>query len=363
MLYGFSDYRSSILCPAAFAGNQATTPVGTGAFTLAEAVHGDHITLKGRPEWAWGPNGVTAKTPGFPQNLIIKIIANDTTAANLLTTGAIDLAPINGPEVQRLIADKSIRHVEGKAQAITVLLFNETPGLVLADEQVRTALMTAIDRKAFNQAAFNGRGTLVPSYQGPAIACYDESGAKYIPAQSISKARSILQADGYTAGSDGKFQKNGKPLAVTLIGSSTTMAHGPEYLANQWDQAGIKVTWTDSDLGAYATAFSKGNFDAAVVIPSSSPASPGGFGVYIYYSPPPAGGNLSRGINPEADREAQLAESVTGAESCKHWANVQRLKLEHHDYVPMVSQPIDWFTRGIDLHPDVQVDPLTIRRL
>jgi peptide/nickel transport system substrate-binding protein len=198
---------------------------------------------------------------------------------------------------------------------------------------------------------------------GPTVPCYDSSVAKYLPTPSVSQAKSILQADGFTMGSDGHFQKNGKTLAVNLLATSAATSHGPEYIAAQWEAAGVKANFTDQDIGTYAGLFQKGNFDAAIITPSNIVPAPGSFGVVIYGSPPPAGTNLGRSINPAADAEVALGEQTVGAESCKHWSNVQALKLQSHDYLPLAGAPIEWFTKGINLFPDVTLDPLTLRRI
>ena len=63
---------------------------GSGPYTLVEAVHGDHITYKLRPEWKWGPPGTTTAT--MPKTLVYKVYGDETTAANLLLTGGLDYA-------------------------------------------------------------------------------------------------------------------------------------------------------------------------------------------------------------------------------------------------------------------------------
>ena len=80
-------------------------PVGAG---FVEAVHGDHVTMKLRPDFKWGPNGITAKTLGIPDTIIYKIVTNETTAANLLITGGLDLATLNGPEIDRALQQPAV---------------------------------------------------------------------------------------------------------------------------------------------------------------------------------------------------------------------------------------------------------------
>ena len=84
-----------------------------------------------------GPGDWDAKQPGLPDTVVIKIVPNETTAANLLLSGGANAAPFVGPEQQRLTGQKLFQR---DVQAIVgELWFNQRPGLPAADEEVRRA--------------------------------------------------------------------------------------------------------------------------------------------------------------------------------------------------------------------------------
>src|SRR5260370_26668739 len=127
----FPNSLTGIVCPAGLKDpTQLTSKMfGLGAYTLVEAVHSDHVTMKLRPDFAWGPYGVTAKTPGVADTLMFKIIDSDTTAANAILTGALDVGLVAGADVSRLLNDTSLAHVDVlDSYMLQELAINESPG-------------------------------------------------------------------------------------------------------------------------------------------------------------------------------------------------------------------------------------------
>ena len=57
---------------------------GTGPFVLEDAVANDHYTYRVREGYAWGPGGTTSDEPGFPSEVVLSIVENESTAANLV---------------------------------------------------------------------------------------------------------------------------------------------------------------------------------------------------------------------------------------------------------------------------------------
>ena len=134
-----------MVCDAGLADRSTLTAgtIGTGAYTLTEAVPNDHYTYEINPDYAWGPNGATTKEAGLPATVIAKVIPNETTAANLLLAGDVNAAQIVGPDAARLDGAKLF------SAAIEALLgeqwYNQAEGHVTSDPAVRMALTQAVD--------------------------------------------------------------------------------------------------------------------------------------------------------------------------------------------------------------------------
>jgi peptide/nickel transport system substrate-binding protein len=350
----FADVQLSIYCPAGLSPSAdfATQSYGSGPYTLVSASTGNLVVMKLRPEWKWGPKGTTAAT--LPKELDIKFISDDTTAANLLLTGGLDISIISNPaDIPRLANDKSLNHVSGTSLYSTWLWFNQTPSKPGADPAVRKALMTAIDRNTFNKGSNQAYGSVASSIIGPDVPCYDNVSG-LLPKPSLDEAKSILQADGYVLGSDSKFSKGGKPLAVRLVGHLSDGA-GIEYLVAVWTSLGVTVTVAQTDNTTFITNYTTGNFDAAVHRVINEYDVPlRTIGAFVGASPGSSSANQGRVIDPVAAQQADDAKSALNEQDrCAAIKKLQRTLVQNYDYLPLAYQQVHWFARGWTLQPAV----------
>ena len=321
---------------------------GSGPYTLVSALHGDRVVYKLRPEYKSGPMGTTAKD--LAETLILRIITDETTAANLMITGEINLLSVQGSDYRRLRSDKSIQERDLQSAMFTPLTMSRLPGKLTNDPALREAIMTAIDDSKWIQAAWDGNGVPSPSGIVPGKPCYDAAIKKYFPTGGIEKAKQVLTADGYkNVGSNGGLQTvDGKPVRLRLVTNPSTNL-GPEYLRAALASLGIDV-----DLVNVASTFARdvttSNFDLTT---SSSP-----FPFNLPFPLPglTMGPGLAQGgrnysntasDDPAVYHETRLALSTEGAASCKHWNNVARLLLQHHHVIGLGALKVTMFFRGI----------------
>ena len=128
---------------------------GTGPFVLEEAVANDHYTFSAREDYTWGPDGATSELPGFPSEVVVRIIANESTAANLLLSGEVDVATIAGADRQRV--ENEGYFVTEKQAIVGEFFFNQMEGLPTADVAVRQALMGAVDLQELMSVQTSGQ--------------------------------------------------------------------------------------------------------------------------------------------------------------------------------------------------------------
>ncbi|MGH3588456.1 MAG: ABC transporter substrate-binding protein, partial [Pseudonocardia sp.] len=147
-----------IVCPAGLAdrGVLARGSAGTGPFVLTDAVAGDHYTLQRREGYTWGPSGASSAVAGFPDGVVVRIVDNEATAANLLITGEVNAARIEGVDQERLRAqgmfESSTDRVTGQ------LWFNHKEGHPGSDPAVRRALTLALDLAELRTVLTGGTG-------------------------------------------------------------------------------------------------------------------------------------------------------------------------------------------------------------
>src|SRR5258706_153394 len=306
------------------------------------------FTVKVRPEWKWGPQNRTAQTSGFPEKIVYKSIDNDTTAANLLLTGGLDIADVAGPDISRLVAESSLGHRTQSNAVASPLLFNMQPGKTAADEAVREAIMTALDRDAYNKAAFSGLGKVPGAgFLVKGVRCYDDTLASLIPAPSVAKAKQVLTAAGYVE-AGGKFSKSGKPLTLSVLGQVSTKS-GVEYIAATLDSVGFTTSQQVVDTATYSTLVRPLSWDVVQLsIGGQTPT----FGSYMPFL---AGGKMvtDGGVNragifdPVVDSSfASYLSATSPADACKFMSAFQRRILEKHYVLPIVAGTIEYFGKN-----------------
>jgi hypothetical protein len=171
---------------------------------------------------------VTSKTAGLPAKVTFKVVADETTAANLLTTGGVDMALITRDDVTRLLADASLNHKEAHSFYAFPVVVNVAAGHPGVDPVLRQALFEAIDPKGYNPGANGDCGVLSSSFLTPDANCYDSITKSLAPVHSVDKAKATLTARGYSVGV-ASITKDGKPVNL-VVTERPDFKQGPDDL-------------------------------------------------------------------------------------------------------------------------------------
>lgn len=198
----------------------ATSAVGTGPYTFAEWVKGDHVTLKANPSY-WGDAKPTIET--------VKIVARGEAAvrAAMVQAGEADMA-INISQEQATPLPKSV--TEHTTEAVFVRLNVQNP--ILADVRVRQAIADAIDAQTIIDALYPGVATpLNGQIIRPTALGYNPDLKPY--AFDPAAAKSLVAE----AGADGKELK--LIVRTDLIPNVSELA---EAMQGMLQEAGLKIT-------------------------------------------------------------------------------------------------------------------------
>jgi peptide/nickel transport system substrate-binding protein len=180
-MIGMAMPWTGIVCPAGLKNpdDLLVHPQGSGAYTLDQgrSARGDHYVLVPRKDYGWGAWGMRTSDPNMPTELMIRIIGDNTTAANELIAGDVDMSVVTGKDVARLKADPNLTATQSPVFGMFFLEMQHAAGHPTADPMVRHAIMTAINRDNVNRAATFGNGITATSYIGPDVPCYDPTTA------------------------------------------------------------------------------------------------------------------------------------------------------------------------------------------
>ncbi|MFG1610470.1 ABC transporter substrate-binding protein [Actinoplanes sp. NPDC049265] len=335
---------------------------GTGPYQLKLAEPGNQYTYTRRAGYSWGPGGASTSTPGLPAEVVVKVIANETTAANLLLSGGLNAATVRGPDAQRLTA----AHLYSSDQnnLLGEMWFNQSKGRVTAEQPIRLALTKALDLSQLAKVITSGRGGPATTLAAdPPVACPGKSVPDALPAHDLAAAGQLLDQAGWTAGPDGIRAKNGKSLSVTFVHDT---AGGPagsaaaELAVAGWKQLGVQVTVKPQDQTAIgSTLFSTGDWD--ISWEPVGVGSPDQLRPFLSGAVPPNGTNFAS-IN-NADYQAGAAKAATkpGSAGCSDWLAAETHLVSAADVIPFANQTVKTFGNGARFDQAMTLIPMSIR--
>jgi peptide/nickel transport system substrate-binding protein len=339
-----------IVCPSGMEDRKslADGTAGTGPYELTEAVPGAHYTYQIRDDYTWGPDGATTATEGMPDTITMKIVANETTSANLLLSGDINAAQILGPDAERL--DKA-----GLFSAKTEVLlgeqwYNHAKGHATSDPEVRMALTQALDLAELQSVLTAGKGTpattlstLEPS------ACPGDSASGALPASDPDAAKATLSAAGL-------------PDLTFLYdaGGGSAVAAAAELAVQQWKAAGVTVTAKAQDQTALqGSIFGTGDWDIAWVPLNVN--SPDQLVPFLSGPAAPDGTNFAAIANEEYDAGVKEASALPGEEGCDTWLEAESKLIAAADVVPFANSVVHTFGAKAEFETPGQLVPTSIR--
>lgn len=348
-----------IYCQAALDDPESTVAAtnGSGMYELTEAVPGDHYTLERRDNYDWGPEGgPTGATPGVPKQVVIKIVENDSTRANLLLSGELNVAAVSGPDEERLAGA-----VTPLAEIMTVsggFEYSHAEGRPTADKNVRLALTKALDLDALMQINTAGRGerstrlAVIP----PRVCQYDAVSGN-LPTTDVAGAEKLLDAAGWKKGPDGMRAKDGNPLVLEFAWQTrwAENAATAELMADQWAEIGVGVNHHGTEYSAFMERVAKegsaNELDAIWVAPNY--AVPSVLSSFFSGPAPTEGNNFGAVSNPEFDRLVAETADFTGSEACAVWEAAEDELFAAADYVSFAQRPQVTYSRGVQalIHP------------
>jgi peptide/nickel transport system substrate-binding protein len=322
---------------------------GTGLYTLTSAVPGSSYTLTLRKGYDWGPGGVTSATKGLPATVILKVVTNMTTGANLLLSGGANIGEVVGPDTQRLTSlySQSVDAPYG------VLWFNQKQGTPTAQEPVREALTQALQLTQVGQVLTSGTGKPTTGMVAPALSpCKGNTVSGNLPAYDQSAAKSALA---------------GKNLSIAVY-YPTSMGSGgaaaAELLQSTWSQLGVKVSLhgitdaeIDSEIVAGTAAWNVAILPIGLTVPSELVPFASG-------ATPPTGEDFSYIKNAAYTADVSKASSAEGSAGCPEWNAAESELYKDVDLVPFVDSATATYAKGATFSlSQGSVMPASIRML
>lgn len=309
---------------------------GTGMFTLESASPGNQYTLIRRKDYAWGPGDWNKDEKGLPDKVVVRVVTNQTTAANLLLQNQANAATIIGPDRHRLLAQK-LFHTESQAPT-GELFFNQAAGHPGHDDAVRRAVVQALDLDAVGKVLTDSDGMPMQSMVGgtPPICPIDSPITDALPKYDAAAANAALDKAGWVKGPDGIRAKAGKQLALTLLYNAVLGSAAPELAQLRLKDLGVKLELKPVDAPSMSkTLYTTGEWD--LWIGSIGFTLPTQVVPFASGAPGPAGLNFGHVDNPAYNKLVERAATMVAGAGCATWNEAELALVKDLDAVPFVS--------------------------
>lgn len=312
--------------------------VGEGAFRMTSWVRGDHITFTRNPAYRGGTTVQHHTGPAYLESITVKFVGSAGVLGEILKTGEANL--VMGLPSQALPGyahDPKYQVVTGYQPGNGMMFTMNTARATLNDVRVRQALRYACDQHRMNQTLYNE--TYVECY-GPLTkyTLYYWKGADTAYRYDPAKARALLDAAGWKAGTSGIRERDGKPLNLTMV-----MLHHREigeYLAAQFKSIGVDLRPVVVPGPVQLQRAQSGDFDLMYERLRTLEPDILYSEFYSKNEDKPGGWAWSRFHNPQLDaallHTQQTADPQTRA---KYFGEAQRLLTESAVYLPTLDDP------------------------
>lgn len=325
----------------------AKTSDGTGPYELTEAAPGNQYTFTKRDGYTWGPDGATTATKGMPDTIVMRIIENESTAANLLLSKELNGALINGSDQKRL--DKAGLTTYDVAALAGEQWFNQTSGRPTDDPKVRMALTQALDLPELQKVLTSGTGSAPTTFAAlDPVACKGDSVSKALPQRDVAAAKAVL---------------SGLPeLTMVYNASSSGVSAAAELAVEQWKAAGVTVKAKSQNTSAIQeTVFGSGDWDIAWLAVNVS--SPDQLVPFLSGAVAPEGTNFAQIDNAAYESGVAKAATMNGQEGCSTWLEAESALVKDADVIPFANSVGRAYRSGAQFDYPGQMVPTSIRML
>jgi peptide/nickel transport system substrate-binding protein len=252
LLHSLSTIYAGIPSPTAWEklgedyGN--VSAVGTGPY-IFESLESDVLRIARNEDYAWAPQWAWNQGPPCVDTIEYRYIPDSAALVAALEAGDVHMTSEVPPSsVEQLLSNPDIRvqTVAGWGSDFVTLL----PNPPLDDIVVRKALSHSLDRDTTIQVVWRGYAQPMDSFLPTQMAGYYDGG-KEATAYDPKLAADLFAQAGYTKGSDGILEKDGKDLVLEIVTpTDTTYRRWAETMQAQLREVGVDTTVKAMEWGA-----------------------------------------------------------------------------------------------------------------
>jgi len=314
-------------------------PVGTGPFKFKEWKASERLYLESNPRYFAGAPRL--------KGVMMPVIPSAESRRIALMTDTVDISTLSTEDLRAVRNMKNIQVFQWKQFCYYYLGFDLTKDL-FQDPSLRKAINYAINKEKIVNAVLQGTGTTATGPIPLASWAYSSEVEQY--RYDPDRARSLLEASGWSAGKDRVMVKNMRKLEFELRYPSGSPAceKASVFIQANLMEAGIKVNLRATEFSALINICNPGQFEAVILDWAENP-DPDCFTEWHTSQIGDRGMNFMSYKNTMVDRALEEARSVSDRQKRKkYYREFQRLVVEdapcvflwNPDYVVAVNRRV-----------------------
>ncbi len=243
--FGIGSPRAISADPAAY----EREPIGSGPYTVAEWVRGDHITLRADPHYA-GPK------PAYG-TVVLRAVPDSSSGVRALRAGEVDVLTDPHPADAETLASQGMAIARQPSNNVAYLALN-LERKPFGDVRVRRAVAYAIDKVRLVARFYAGGAVVADNWTPPGMA--GENAAVKAYPHDVGRAKALLAAAGFP---------HGFTTTLSYATSPQPDLPAPRRLAEAFQAdlraAGITVALRPYELRAYLATIKHGGHDMCLI--------------------------------------------------------------------------------------------------
>ena len=183
-------------------------PTGAGPYRLTAYEPNKQVALEAWPGWHGGAPAT--------KHIVFEFYPDDDAAAKAVASGEADWVESTTASVSfdQLVNVPSVVTGHSPMPGFDYMVYNVRPGRLFSDLRLRQAVNLCLDKPAMAAAGTDGQAGAAYADVSPGSWAYDSLLPK--PARDVAAAKALIEASGWTMGSDGVYAKAGRPLAAKI---------------------------------------------------------------------------------------------------------------------------------------------------
>ncbi|MDQ6673254.1 MAG: ABC transporter substrate-binding protein, partial [Chloroflexota bacterium] len=228
-------------------------PIGSGPYKLVSYTPGQSVVMEAVPDFYRGPAHI--------KTIVYKVLTDQNVVLTQLRSGELNYGLITPRDLSAVSGVSSLKVVEEKDPRFYDIHYNyQRP--YFQDIQVRQALLQAVDRQALVDKVLQGHGAVMDSNVSPVSWAFNPEVPKF-PFDPPS-AKALLDAAGWTPGSDGVRGKDGQKLSFTVMiyNYDATLQQALLVVQQNLKDVGVDMQIRPQEEGVMNSRRANGEFDA-----------------------------------------------------------------------------------------------------